>query len=178
MFKCDHAVQCCSGNSCHCWHWLISNLPVWISASFERWMREPLGGSRGMPPSPPPPPARKFWNLGAQKCSCKHSPWHFSSEKSILGKCRSSLFLLLSDAGVKLMTICIFKHLKYRYSQFKWNKLTSLKCFSPQFIHLILAEFIATNLIFSRDYVLNKLNVSSKKKGQKEDEQLPRLASC
>ena len=67
------------------------------------------------------------------------------------------------------MTICIFKHLKYRYSKFKWNKLTSLKCFSPQFIHLILAGFIATNLIFSRDYFLNKLNVSWKKKGQNED---------
>ena len=77
-------------------------------------------------------------------------------------------FLLLSDAGAKLMTICIFKHLKYRYSQFKWNKLTSLKCFSPQFIHLILAGFIATNLIFSRDYVLNKLNVFSKKKAKRK----------
>ena len=108
-------------------------------------------------------PPRKFWNLGAQKCSCKHFPWHFSSEKSILGKWRSSLFLLLSDAGSKLMTICVFKHLKYRYSQFKWNKLTSLKCFSPQFIHLILAWFIATNPIFSRDYFLNKLNVQKKR---------------
>ena len=66
------------------------------------------------------------------------------------------------------MTICIFKHLKYRYSQFKWNKLTSLKCISPQFIHLILAGFIATNLIFSRDHVLNKLNVSSKKKAKRK----------
>ena len=97
MFKCDHAVQCCSGNSCHCWHWLISNLPVWISASFERWRREPLGGLGACLNSPPPlPPARKFWNLGAQKCSCKHFPWHFSSEKSILGKCRSSLFYCLA----------------------------------------------------------------------------------
>ena len=40
----------------------------------------------------PPPPPRKFWNLEAQKCSCKHFLWYFSSEKSILGKCRSSLF--------------------------------------------------------------------------------------
>ena len=33
---------------------------------------------------------------------CKHFPWHFSSEKSILGKC--------SDTGAKLMTICILMH--------------------------------------------------------------------
>ena len=44
----------------------------------------------------PPPPPRKFWNLEAQKCSCNHFQWHFSSERSILGKCRSSLFYCLS----------------------------------------------------------------------------------
>ena len=32
----------------------------------------------------------------------------------------------------------------------------------------MLAGFIATNLIFSRDYVLNKLNVSSKKKAKRK----------
>ena len=55
-------------------------------ASFERRRHELLGGSGSMPPP------RKVWNLEAQKCSCKHFPWHFSSQKSILGKCRSSLF--------------------------------------------------------------------------------------
>ena len=54
-------------------------------ASFERRGRELLGGSAGLPPPP-----RKFWNLEAQKCSCKHFLWHFSSKKSILGKCRGS----------------------------------------------------------------------------------------
>ena len=46
---------------------------------------------RGVWGHAPPTPPRKFWNLEAQKCSCKHFPWHFSSEKSIFGKCRSSL---------------------------------------------------------------------------------------
>ena len=32
------------------------------------------------------PPPRKFWNLETQKCSFKHFPWHFPSEKSILGQ--------------------------------------------------------------------------------------------
>ena len=46
-----------------------------------------------------------------EKCSSKHFPWHFSLEKSILGKCRSS-FLLLSDTDAKLMAICILMHSK------------------------------------------------------------------
>lgn len=46
-------------------------------------------------------------------------------------------------------------HLENRYSQFTWNELTSLKCFSPQFIHLTLAGFILTNPMFFRDYFLN-----------------------
>lgn len=29
-----------------------------------------------------------------------------------------------------------FNQLKNRYSQYRWNKWTSFKCFSPQFIHL------------------------------------------
>ena len=73
-------------------------------ASFERQRRQPLGGCGACPL-----PARKFWNLEAQKCSCKHFAWNFSSEKSIIGKCRSLPFLL-SDTGAKLMAICILKH--------------------------------------------------------------------
>ena len=65
------------------------------------------------------------------------------------------------------MTICILKHLKNCYSQFTWNKLTSLKCFSPQFIHLILAGFILTNLIFFEG-LFSQLNVCSKKKMTKK----------
>ena len=41
--------------------------------------RAARGGSGGMPP-------RILWNLEAQKCSFKHFPWHFSSEKSILSQ--------------------------------------------------------------------------------------------
>ena len=95
------------------------------------------------------------------------------------------------------MTICILKHLKNRFSQFTWNELTSLKCFSLQFIHLISAGFILTNPIFSRDYFLNGFILTSqfflgiifsikrffqKKKRKKKIKikirQLPRLASC
>ena len=68
------------------------------------------------------------------------------------------------------MTICILKHLKNRYSQFTWNELTSLKCFFPQFIDLILAGFILTNPISSRDYFLNETLLQRKKKGQNQDE--------
>ena len=46
-------------------------------------------------------------------------------------------------------------HLENRYSRFTWNELTSLKCFSPQFIQLTLAGFILTNPMFFRDYFLN-----------------------
>ena len=54
-------------------------------ASFERRRGEPLGGLGAC--APPSLPPRKVWNLEAQKCSFKHFPWHFSPEKSILGKC-------------------------------------------------------------------------------------------
>ena len=103
-------------------------------------------------PSPPPP--RTFWNLGAQKCSCKHFPWHFSSEKSILGKCRSSLFLCQVNDHLH------FKAFEIPLLTVQVKRINLIK---------ILAWFIATNLIFSKDYFLNKLNVSSKK-GQNEDE--------
>ena len=101
---------------------------------------------------PPPPPPRTFWSLGAQKCSCKHFPWHFSSEKSILGKCRSSLFLCQVN-----------DHLHFK--AFEIPLLTV----QVKLINLIkiLAWFIATNLIFSKDFFLNKF---SSKKGQNEDE--------
>ena len=46
--------------------------------------------------------------IEAQKRSCKHFPWHFSSEKFNLGQVWKFTFLLLSDTGAKLMTICIF----------------------------------------------------------------------
>ena len=70
-------------------------------ASFERPRRQPLGGGGdgGMPPPP-----RKFWNLEAQKCSVKHFPWHFSSEKSILGQNQdeaiASSYLMLATAQI------------------------------------------------------------------------------
>ena len=67
------------------------------------------------------------------------------------------------------MTICILKHLKNRCSQFIWNELTSLKCFFPQFIDLILAGFILTNPISSRDYFLNETLLQKKQKGQNQD---------
>ena len=52
-------------------------------------------------------------------------------------------------------------HLENRYSQFTWNEFTSLKCFSPQFTHLILAGFILPNpIILSIKHFFKK-----KKKG-------------
>ena len=62
-------------------------------AIFERRRCEPVKGSGGMPPP------RNFYNLEAQKSSCKHCQWYFSSQKSILGKCRSSLFYCLAILG-------------------------------------------------------------------------------
>ena len=44
---------------------------------------------------------------------------------------------------------------KNRYSQSTCNELTSLKCFSPQFIRLILAGFILTSAIFFMNYFPN-----------------------
>ena len=114
-------------------------------ASFERSTfrrHKVLEGSEGMPP-------RKFWNLEAQKCSCKHFPWYFSSEKSILSKSRSSLFYCLAILVPK-MTICILKHLKNRYSWFTWNELTSLKCFSPQFILVFTSDDVRVRVLIRR----------------------------
>ena len=45
---------------------------------------------------------KKILKSKGSEMLCKHFPWHFSSEKSILGKC--------SDTGAKLMTICILMH--------------------------------------------------------------------
>ena len=75
------------------------------------------------------------------------------------------------------MTICILKHLKNYYSRFTWNELTSSKSFSPQYIHLILAGFVLTNPIFSRDYFLNSTFLP-KKKAKIKTRQLLATALC
>jgi len=84
-------------------HWIDSELKCPLKTTLDRTVARlqnktrqvssadgasRLGGLGACPPFPP----RKFWNLEAQKCSFKHFPWHYSSQKSILGKCRSSLF--------------------------------------------------------------------------------------
>ena len=101
-------------------------------ASFERRRRQPL---RGLGACPPPLLPRKFWNLQpqkqggwrfirpAQKCSCNHFPWHFFFFRKVnLGQVSKFTFLLLSDAGAKLMTICISKHSNVvtRIIKIKW----------------------------------------------------------
>ena len=96
-----------------------------------------LGGGGGVAPPPPPSPRNIFLQTSQSWASVEVH------------------FLFLSDTSAKLMTICILKHLKNHYSQVTWNELTSLKCFSPQFIHRILAGFILTYSIFSGDYFLN-----------------------
>ena len=66
-------------------------------ASVKLQRCKPLGDSGGMPPT------RKFWNLEAQKCSCKHFPWQFFFQKSqSWASVEVFTFLLLSDTGAKL----------------------------------------------------------------------------
>ena len=48
------------------------------------------------------------------------------------------------------------------------KQINLIKMLFPSIHPPYLAGFIATNLIFSRDYVLNKLNVSSKKKAKRK----------
>ena len=76
-------------------------------------------------------------------------------------------FYFCYSSFIKRVQTVTLNHLKKRYSAHLKGILTSLKCFSSQFIHLILAGFILTNPIFSRDYFLNILNVSSKTEGAK-----------
>ena len=58
-------------------------------ASFERLRREPLGGSGGKLP-------QKILKSSGSEMLFKDYLWHFSLEKSILGKCRSSHFYCLA----------------------------------------------------------------------------------
>ena len=101
-------------------------------ASFERQRREPLGGSWGHAPPPTTTTTRKFWNLEAQKCSCKHFPWHHVFFREVnLGQGWKFTFLLLSDTGAKLMTICILKHLKKPLLTVDMKRINLIKMLFP-----------------------------------------------
>ena len=72
------------------------------------------------------------------------------------------------------MQLVTLNHLKIRYLQLTRKELTSLKCFSYQFIHSVLAGFLLANPFFFQG-LFSQVNVSSKK-GKIKTRQLPRLA--
>ena len=85
----------------------------------------------------------------------------------LLCKFESLRSIFAYNSFIKRVQLVTLNRLKNRHSAHMKRELTSLNCSSSQFIHLILAGFILTNPIFSRDYFLNILNLSFKTEGAK-----------
>ena len=89
-------------------------------ASFERRRRQPLGGLGACPPPPSSPEHFEIYSLRNRAGEGLSALLRnalvtifrgiFFFRKVNLGQMSKFTFLLLSDAGAKLMTICISKH--------------------------------------------------------------------